>query len=111
MQLNGMISGANVGNFFDSVELHVIDTDIPQGRQKPTHKVKVYEGLPGLSELRKLVAQRKQQFGQGYDPHQDQDVVQAAAAIQLPQDFTPVSVVVFDITGKGKYISLVGQLI
>lgn len=111
MILKGMISGAMVGNFFDSVELHVIDTDVPQGRAKPTHKVKVYEGFPGLAELRELVAHKKQQFGQGYDPRQDQDVIQAAAAVQLPQDFTPVSVVVFDITGKGKYINLIGQLI
>lgn len=111
MRLNGMLSGATVGNFYDSVELHVIDIDVPQGRQKPTHKVKIYEGIPGLAELRDLVAQKKQQYGQGYDPRQDQDVAQAAAAIQLPQDFTPVSVAVYDITGKGKYINLVGQLI
>lgn len=99
-----------MGNFFDSVELHVIDIDVPQGRQKPTHKVKVYDGISGLAELRDLVARRKQQYGQGYDPRQDQEVIAAAAAVQLPPDFSPVSVVVFDITGKGKYISLIGQL-
>ncbi|SRR5258708_4515488 len=111
MRLNGLLVDATVGNFFDSVEFQVLDMELPQGRKKPTHKVKVYDGIPGLPELRVLIAEKKKQFGQGFVANQDPDCQQAAANIALPTLMTQASFDIYDIGGKGKYINLVGQLI
>jgi hypothetical protein len=110
MRLNGAITDAQVGNFFDSVELQVVDMNVPQGRKKKTYTVKIYDGFAGLQELRDLVTAKKQQFGQGFDPRRDADCQQAAAQIGLPQLLTQIALDVYDISGKGKYINLVGQL-
>jgi hypothetical protein len=110
MRLNGAIMDATVGNFYDSVELQVVDMAVPANRKKKTYTVKIYDGFVGLAELRQLVAAKKQQFGQGFDPRQDPECQQAAAQIGFPQLLTTVAVDVYDISGKGKYINLVGQL-
>lgn len=111
MRLNGAITDATVGNFYDSVELQVVDMAVPANRKKKTYTVKIYDGFAGLAELRQLVAAKKQQFGQGFDPRQDAECQQAASQIGFPQLLSTVEVDVYDISGKGKYINLVGQLV
>ncbi len=111
MRLNGAVTDASVGNFFDSVELQVVDLDQIPGRKKKTYTVKIYDGFAGLKELRELVAAKKQQFGPNFDPRQDVECQQMAAQIGFPQLLTPVTVDVYDVAGKGKYMNLVGQLV
>ena len=110
MRLNGLLVDAAVGNFLDSVEFQVLDMELPHGRKKPIHKVKVYDGIPGLAELRQLIAEKKKQFGQNADVTQDPEVQQAAAGIAFPALMSQISLDIYDIGGKGKYINLVGQL-
>ena|SRR5258707_14752493 len=111
MRLNGAVTDAMVGNFYDSVELQMLDLDQIPNRKRKTYTVKVYDGFAGLKELRELVALKKQQFGQNFEAKQDVDCQQAAARIGYPQMFAQIAVDVYDVSGKGKYMNLVGQLV
>lgn len=101
MYLEGKVQTAKISDFFDGLQLVVVDRQVvkPSGG-RPQYTVKLVRGWPGLDELREL---RKQ----GASP---QDLANFAQGIQLPVEDQIVPLTVLDITGKQGYKTLVCEV-
>jgi len=101
MFLEGKVQTAKVGNFFDSVELVVVDRQVvkPMGG-RPQYTCKLVRGWPGIEDLRSMKKQ-------GAD---EQALAQFSAQIQLPQEDQVLPLVVVDITGSKGYKTLVCEV-
>lgn len=102
MYLEGKVQTAKVGNFYDGVELDVIDRQAvrPSGG-RPQYKCKVVSGWPGLDQMKEL----KKNGGTS------EQLATLAAAIQLPPEDQVLPLHVVDITGKGPFKMLVCELL
>lgn len=109
MRMQGLVVDAQIGSFQNSVELTVVDTSVSPGRKRKTFTVKIYDGLPGLSDLQTL-SRRQKADPHSVDPAQVQQLL-AVLGPSLPQFQSTVDLEIYDVTGSGKYVSLVGQLV
>lgn len=102
MYLEGKVQTAKVGNFFDGLELDVVDRQVvkPMGG-RPQYKCKVVRGWPGLDEMKEV----KKNGGDA------QQLTDLAMKIQLPQEDQVLPLRVVDITGKGSFRTLVCELV
>src|SRR5437016_10602791 len=91
MYLEGKVQTAKVGNFFDGLELDVIDRQaVKPAGGRPQYKCKLVSGWPGLSEMKDL-----KKSGASVEV-----LTNLAAAIQLPPEDQILPLHVVDITGK-----------
>jgi len=102
MYLEGKVQTAKVSNFYDGLELDVVDRQAvrPIGG-RPQYKCKLVGGLPLLDQMK---AMKKSGAN-------DQQLAEFAATIQLPQEDQVLSLHVVDITGKGSFRQLVCELL
>jgi hypothetical protein len=102
MYLEAKVQTAKVGNFYDGLELDVVDRRVvrPAGG-RPQYKCKVVRGWPGVDEMKQLKK----------DGADEQRLADAAAIIQLPQEDAVFPLEVVDITGKGVFRLLICELI
>jgi hypothetical protein len=103
MYLEAKVQTAKVGNFYDSLELDVVDHQVvrPIGG-RPQYKCKVVRGWPGLEEMKEL----KKNKGD-----EQQLAAFAAANIGLPSEDQVLPLVVVDIMGKGMFRMLVCEVL
>ena len=95
MLMNATILDAQVGGFYDGVDVNLYDLD-----EKETYKGQITEGLVGLMELRQL---RKQ----GASP----DVLdQAAAQLEMPPLMQPVPVYIRRVKLNKGFMKLVCRM-
>jgi hypothetical protein len=101
MLLEGKVQTAKVGNFFDGLEVVVVDRQVikPMGG-RPQYTCKIVRGWPGIEDLRSL---KKQGAA-------EQDLLQCASQITLPQEDQVLPLVVVDITGSRGYKTLVCEV-
>ncbi|GCE18634.1 hypothetical protein [Dictyobacter kobayashii] len=101
MNLAGKVQTAKIGNFFDGIEMVVVDKEVikPAGG-RPQYTCKVVRGWPGLQELRDM---RKQGASA-------EELANYAVGIQLPQEDEVLDLIVMDITGKQGYQKLVCEV-
>jgi hypothetical protein len=102
MYLEAKVQTAKVGNFYDSLELDVVDHQVvrPIGG-RPQYKCKLVRGWPGLEEMKESKKNKAD----------DQQLAVLAANIQLPPEDQVLPLVVVDIMGKGMFRMLVCELL
>ena len=108
MQMQALVIGADVNRkYYGYVEFNVADMSVSQGRQRKSYTCRIYDGVPGITELRELAGQ-----GQLSDPNHVAALSQAADSIAagLPQTGQMVTLEIYDMGGNGKYAYLVAQL-
>lgn len=95
MYMNASILDAQVGGFFDGVEVNLYDLD-----EKETYKGLITDGLGGLADLRQLKKQ-----------NQPLEVLQEAAAqVEMPLLMQPVGLVVKRVKANKGFLKLVCRL-
>ncbi|EFH89355.1 hypothetical protein [Ktedonobacter racemifer] len=101
MQLMGKVQTAKMSDFFNGMELVVVDREVvkPAGG-RPQYSVRVVRGWPGLNELKEL---RKKNAT-------EQDLANFAQGIPLPQEDQVIPLIVLDITGKQGFKTLICEV-
>lgn len=101
MYLEGKVQTAKMSDFFNGLELVVVDRAVvkPAGG-RPQYSVRVIRGWPGLEELKQL---RKSGAA-------EQELLNFAQGIQLPQEDQVIPLIVLDITGKQGFKTLVCEV-
>ncbi|GHO68809.1 hypothetical protein KSC_077010 [Ktedonobacter sp. SOSP1-52] len=101
MQLEGKVQTAKMSDFFNGLELVVVDRAVikPAGG-RPQYSVRVVRGWPGLDELKEL---RKNNASA-------QDLATFAQGIPLPQEDQVIPLTVLDITGKQGFKTLICEV-
>lgn len=101
MQLEGKVQTAKMSDFFNGLELVVVDRAVikPAGG-RPQYSVRVVRGWPGLDELKEL---RKKNAT-------EQDLANFAQGIPLPQEDQVIPLTVLDITGKQGFKTLICEV-
>jgi hypothetical protein len=95
MYMNASILDAQVGGFFDGVEVNLYDLD-----EKETYKGLITDGLVGLADLRQLKKQ-----------NQPLEVLQEAASrVELPPVMQPVPVYVRRVKVNKGFMKLVCRM-
>ncbi|GER82743.1 hypothetical protein KTAU_13800 [Thermogemmatispora aurantia] len=104
MILTGRVESAQVGMFGDSIDLVVVDREVltPRG-ERPQYHVKLIGGWPGLEELRAL--QREVKAGR----KSQEELLQMAQRLQVPEQDQLMSLVVVDKRAKG-FLQLVAMV-
>jgi hypothetical protein len=104
MLLTGRVESAQVGLFYDSIDLVVVDREVLTLRgERPQYHVKLVGGWPGLPELRAL--QKEVKAGR----KSQEELLQMAQRLKLPEQDRLVSLVVVDKRAKG-FLQLVAEL-
>ncbi len=106
MRLHGKVQSAKVDDYQSGIEVAVLDGEvIGMMGKRPQYSCKIVRGWAGLDELRDMKKQRAAGVGVT-----DQDIVDYAAQIVVPQEDTVLVLKVLDITGKGQYHRLVCEV-